>query len=129
MTFMWMIFVLIVVITATAWIINKHFYFNYNDILCLITILGSFLSVLFFAIAILQPLYLNATAVQKIKEREGIVFQTQNLSEYGDRVKLNEWILTYNDWILEINARKEVWGWTSWYYNFDMTSHTLILLV
>lgn len=64
-----------------------------------------------------------------IQEREQIVYQIENLTEENDKIKLNEWILTYNDWVNDINTSKETFGWFSWYRDFDMTEHTIIDLV
>ena len=46
-----------------------------------------------------------------------------------DKIKLNEWILTYNDWVNDVNTSKEIYGWVSWYYSVDMSEHKIIELV
>ena len=51
------------------------------------------------------------------------------MNENSDKVKLNEWILTYNDWVNDVNTSKEIYGWASWYYSVDMSEHTIIELV
>lgn len=63
------------------------------------------------------------------KERQQIVYQIENLTEDKDKIKLNEWILTYNDWVNDVNTDKETYGWFSKYYGIDMTEHTIIDLV
>jgi hypothetical protein len=63
------------------------------------------------------------------KERQQIIYQIEHMSETSDKVKLNEWILTYNDWVNDVNTNKEIYGWASWYYSVDMSEHTIIELV
>lgn len=67
--------------------------------------------------------------VRQEKEREQILYQVENLTEDKDKIKLNEWILTYNDWVNDVNTSKETWGWFSIYYYTDMSEHTIIDLV
>lgn len=80
-------------------------------------------------IGITQIVILKQDAVKYRNEREQIVYQIENMTEDTDKIKLNEWILTYNDWINEVNSSKEAFGWFSWYYDFDMSEHTIVNLV
>ena len=84
---------------------------------------------IFLIVAIAQPIALKNEAIRQEKEREQIEYQIENLTEENDKIKLNEWILTYNDWVNDINTNKETFGWFSWYRDFDMTEHTIIDLV
>ena len=83
----------------------------------------------FLVVGIIQPISLKQLMIRQNKEREQIVFQINNLNDNSDKVKINEWILTYNDWINDVNTSKEFFGFWSWYYSFDMTNHTIIILV
>ena len=89
----------------------------------------SILAITFMIIAIAQPIFLKSEALRQEKEKQQIVYQIENLTEDSDKIKLNERILTYNDWINDVNTSKEVYGWFSWYRDFDMTKHTIIDLV
>lgn len=51
------------------------------------------------------------------------------MTEDTDKIKLNEWILTYNDWVNDVNTNIETYGWFSWYWSFDMSEYTIINLV
>lgn len=81
------------------------------------------------AVGIIQAVTLKQDAIEYRNEREQIVYQIENMTEDTDKIKLNEWILTYNDWVNEINSSKEAFGWFSWYWSFDMSEHTIISLV
>lgn len=80
-------------------------------------------------ISVAQYVLLKKEAIRQEKEREQIIYQIENLNKDSDKIKLNEWILTYNDWVNDINTSKEMYDWFSWYYDFDMTNHTIINLV
>lgn len=67
--------------------------------------------------------------LQKLKEREQIIYQIEHLTEGTDKTKLNEWILTYNDWVIMVNTDKEIRGWFSKYKDLDMSNHIIIDLV
>ena len=87
------------------------------------------LFIVFFCIAIAQPISIKKELLRQEKERQQILYQIDNMNENSDKVKLNEWILTYNDWVNDINTNKEIYGWASWYYSVDMSEHTIIELV
>jgi hypothetical protein len=87
------------------------------------------LVIVFFCIAIVQPISIKKELLRQEKERQQILYQIDNMNENSDKVKLNEWILTYNDWVNDVNTSKEVYGWASWYYSVDMSEHTIIELV
>lgn len=91
--------------------------------------LFSILASAMLIVGIVQPISLKSESIRQMKEREQIIYQIENLTEDSDKIKLNEWILTYNDWINDVNTSKKVYGWASWYNNFDMSNHTIINLV
>lgn len=78
---------------------------------------------------IIQIIELKQENIRQTAEREQILYQVENLTDDKDKVKLNEWILSYNDWVNDINAEKQAYGWLAWHYNFDMSNHTIIDLV
>ena len=80
-------------------------------------------------IAIIQPLTLKNEALRQEKERQQIIYQIEHLDNEKDKIKLNEWILTYNDWVNDVNTEKQVFGWCAWHRDFDMSKHTIIDLV
>lgn len=80
-------------------------------------------------VGIIQAVTLKQDAIEYRNEREQIVYQIENMTEDTDKIKLNEWILTYNDWVNEVNSNKEAFGWFSWYWSFDMSEHEIINLV
>ena len=80
-------------------------------------------------VSIVQPISLKKEMARQDKERQQIIYQIENLTDANDKVKLNEWILTYNDWVNDVNTSKECFGWFSWYYTVDMSGHTVIQLV
>ena len=96
---------------------------------CIIFV-GVLISLILFAgIAIIQSVKLNKEQIRQTKEREQILYQVEHLSEGKDKIKLNEWILTYNDWVNDVNTEKETFGWFAWHSNFDMSKHQIIDLV
>ena len=95
----------------------------------IIVVIAGLILLTMVGISILQPIALKNEAIRQEKERIQIVYQIENLTNEKDKIKLNEWILTYNDWVNDINTDKEVWGWFAWYRDFDMTNHTIINLV
>lgn len=88
-----------------------------------------FAGITMLIVSIAQAISLKQEMVRQDKERQQIVYQIENLTEANDKVKLNEWILTYNDWVNDVNTSKECFGWFSWYYTVDMSGHTVIQLV
>lgn len=88
-----------------------------------------FFALIFAFIAILQPIDVKKELLRQNKERQQIIYQIENLKEESDKIKLNEWILTYNDWVNDVNTSKEIYGWASWYYAVDMSNHIIIELV
>lgn len=85
--------------------------------------------VVFFILAIAIPISVKKEMLRYEKERQQIIYQIENLTADKDKIKLNEWILTYNDWVNDVNTSKETYGWFSKYYNVDMSEHTVIDLV
>ena len=96
-------------------------------------LIGVFLCVfgliVFGFIAGLQIFDVRSTMHRQSKERQQILHQIEHLDEKSDKVKLNEWILTYNDWVNDVNTSKELYGWFSWYAGADMSEHIIIELV
>ena len=78
---------------------------------------------------IIKIIELKQENIRQTAEREQILYQVENLTDDKDKVKLNEWILSYNDWVNDINAEKQAYGWLAWHYTFDMSNHTIIDLV
>ena len=87
------------------------------------------LIIIFIILAIVNPFAVKREMLRQEKERQQIEYQIENLTENSDKVKLNEWILTYNDWVNDVNTSKELYGWFSWYKIADMTNHKTIPLV
>lgn len=78
---------------------------------------------------IYQIISLNQENIRQTAEREQILYQIENLTDDKDKVKLNEWILSYNDWVNDVNAEKRAYGWFAWHDTFDMSNHSIIDLV
>ena len=127
MTISWILFIIFIVATISfiIWQIKQG---ESSLAVTGIVLCGAFAFVLLI-VAIAQPISIRQEEIRQDKEREQIVYQIENLTEESDKIKLNEWILTYNDWVNDINTSKEVYGWFSWYRDFDMTEHTIINLV
>ena len=125
MTIFWVLFIVCVVATIPfiVWQIKG------SEFAFLGYIMTGMIAFIFLIVAITQPIALKNEAIRQEKEREQIEYQIENLTEENDKIKLNEWILTYNDWVNDINTSKETFGWFSWYRDFDMTEHTIIDLV
>lgn len=125
MTIFWVLFIVCIVATIPfiVWQIKG------SEFACYGYIIAGIIALVFLIIAIAQPIALKNEAIRQEKEREQIEYQIENLTEENDKIKLNEWILTYNDWVNDVNTSKEVYGWFSWYRDFDMTEHTIIDLV
>lgn len=92
-------------------------------------VVGSILLITFIIVGIWNNVSVKKTEIRQLKEREQIVYQIEHLTENSDKIKLNEWILTYNDWVNDVNTSKEIYGWASWYYSVDMSEHKIIELV
>lgn len=127
MTIFWVLFIVFAVATISfiIWQIKQG---ELSLAVLGIALCGAF-ALVFLIVAIAQPISIRQEEIRQDKEREQIVYQIENLTEESDKIKLNEWILTYNDWVNDINTSKEVYGWFSWYRDFDMTEHTIIDLV
>ena len=95
----------------------------------LMVIFGGVLLIMFISVGIVNNVSVKNTEIRQLKEREQIVYQVEHLTEDSDKIKLNEWILTYNDWVNDVNTDKEMFGWFSWYRDLDMSNHTIIDLV
>ncbi len=128
MTIFWVLTIIFAMLVIAGVLVGIIDYFD-NFFSVITIVLGSVFMIVFLVIAIMQPISLKSEQLRQTKEREQIEHQIANLTEDSDRIKLNEWILTYNDWINDINTKKEIYGWFSWYYGFDMTKHTIINLV
>lgn len=127
MSYIWVLFIIsaILLIAGIVWGIKSMW-----DLWPLnLTIVFALCVCTFLVLGIYQSISLKKEAVRQEKEREQIIYQIDNISEDTDKIKLNEWILTYNDWVNDINTSKETFGWFSWYYSFDMTKHSIIELV
>lgn len=127
MTIFWVLFIVCIVATIPfiVWQIEQG---ELSLAVTGIVLCGAF-ALVFLIVAIAQPISIRQEEIRQDKEREQIEYQIENLTEENDKIKLNEWILTYNDWVNDVNTSKEVYGWFSWYRDFDMTEHTIIDLV
>lgn len=127
MTIFWILFIIFIVATISfiIWRIKQ----GELSLAAIGICLCGMCALVFLIVAIAQPISIRQEEIRQDKEREQIVYQIENLTEESDKIKLNEWILTYNDWVNDINTSKEVYGWFSWYRDFDMTEHTIINLV
>jgi uncharacterized membrane protein len=133
MSFLWMLAIISVILVAFGIVLAVLGHFLYKDTLMYTSIfvtslLFIFLSI-FVVLGIYQTLSLREEQTRQDKEREQIVYQIEHIRPTTDKIKLNEWILTYNDWVNKINAEKETFGWWAWYWDFDMSKHTYIDLV
>lgn len=110
------------------WYVNHQLeYDNFACVVFFVIFIGAgFVSII---VAPIQYIKLNKEQIRQTKEREQILYQVEHLSEGKDKIKLNEWILTYNDWVNDVNTEKETFGWFAWHSNFDMSKHQIIDLV
>lgn len=133
MNCVWMFFIIFAVITIglVIWGIKAYWKHKFEKPISLVLSLAvaGCVAVVCLIIGIVQPIELKSEAIRQEKEREQIVYQIENMTEDTDKIKLNEWILTYNDWVNDVNTSKEVYGWFSWYWSFDMSEHEIINLV
>ena len=127
MTIFWILFIIFII--ATIGFIDWEIRQGELSLAAIGICLCGMFALVFLIVAIAQPISIRQEEIRQDKEREQIVYQIENLTEESDKIKLNEWILTYNDWVNDINTSKEVYGWFSWYRDFDMTEHTIIDLV
>lgn len=95
----------------------------------LMVVFGSISIIAFISVGIWNNVSVKKTEIRQLKEREQIIYQVEHLTEDSDKIKLNEWILTYNDWVNDVNTNKEIYGWFSWYKDLDMSEHSIIDLV
>lgn len=95
----------------------------------LLIVVGFALCFGFSAVGIGTIVSVKSEGIRQLREREQIVYQIEHLTEDSDKIKLNEWILTYNDWVNDVNTNKELYGWFSKYKDLDMSEHTIINLV
>lgn len=94
---------------------------------CLVWFVGGAVFLYTLVGAIAQPIDLRQQAIYQTSEREQILLESDRLPELTEywKARLNERIETYNHWVNEVNTSKKK-GWFSYYYNFDMTNHTII---
>ena len=102
---------------------------KWDDLWCYGIVACVFAFSVFLTVAIVQSIDLKKKAIRYEKEREQILFQIDHLTPETDKIKLNEWILSYNDWVNDINSGQETWGIFDWYCGFDMSGHEIIQLV
>ena len=127
MSFLLVFFIIALVATIVLAICTKVL--ELDDAGWLFTGIMGIIAFTLLIISVAQYVLLKKEAIRQEKEREQIIYQIENLNEDSDKIKLNEWILTYNDWVNDINTSKETYGWFSWYFDFDITKHTIINLV
>lgn len=107
---------------------------RYGDASMIAGILAIFIGMAFLFLsgfAIAQPISIRNTLLRQEKERTQIEYQIAlvEADPTKDKIKLNEWILTYNDWVNDVETSQEIYGWFSWYYGVDMTGIDYIPLV
>lgn len=100
-----------------------------DDFPRIIITIGSLFLAIFISVGLINIADVKNTTLRQNKEREQIVYQIEHLTQDSDKIKLNEWILTYNDWVNDVNTSKEMYGWCSWYKDLDMSEHKIIYLV
>lgn len=120
---------LAMVLLVTGILINRFTSSDFGLVLLMIDIFVGLAVIVFFVLAIAMPISVKKEMLRYEKERQQIIYQIENLTEDKDKIKLNEWILSYNDWVNDVNTSKETYGWFSHYYNVDMSEHTIIDLV
>lgn len=128
MSIWWVLVIVLVVMSALvlSWCIKDEFDNDFGAGLLTALIL---LIITFAVVGIAQPIMVKKEVLRQEKERQQIIYQVENMTEESDRVKLNEWILTYNDWVNDVNTSKEMYGWVSRYHSVDMSKHEIIDLV
>ena len=126
---LWWLLTIISIIAIIPFIIWSVKSYGDSIFAMLMTLLLSFCILGFAITSIIQPISIRKEMLRQNKERQQIIYQIENLTETSDKIKLNEWILTYNDWVNDVNTSKEIYGWASWYYSVDMSEHKIIELV
>lgn len=121
--------VLATILLIVGILIGRFKYSDFDFVLTIFSVFAYIVAVVSFIFAIAMPISVKKEMLRYEKERQQIVYQIDNLTEDKDKIKLNEWILTYNDWVNDVNTSKETYGWFSKYYNVDMSEHTVIDLV
>lgn len=124
---MFLIVFAVVLIALIVWAVKTDW--KYEFLNAFLIILVGLAILICLIIGITQSVQLKNDALRQAKERDQIIYQIDNMTEETDKIKLNEWILTYNDWVNDVNANKEAFGWFSWYWSLDMSEHKIINLV
>lgn len=133
MSWLWIFTIILAILTVILIVIASITFHCGNDIVgsifrdIAIAVASVLVTFAIFAVAV--SIRIKKELVRQEKEREQILYQVENLTEDKDKIKLNEWILTYNDWVNDVNTSKETLGWFSIYYYTDMSEHTIIDLV
>lgn len=125
----WMFFIIFAIILAGGIIWGIKTYWENDFLTPIIVMLSGLAVVACLAVGIAQPIAIRNESIRQEKERDQIIFQIENMTEDTDKIKINEWILTYNDWVNDVNTSKETFGWFSWYWSLDMSEHEIINLV
>lgn len=128
MSIWWILVIVLSVISIFTFILCKIDGFA-NEFIIMSLVTTIILVILFASIGIGQPIVVKQELLRQNKERQQILYQVEHITEDSDRVKLNEWILTYNDWVNDVNTSKEMYGFASRYHSVDMSEHTIINLV
>ena len=126
---LWWLLTIISVVAIVPFIIWSIKSYGDSLFAMIMTFLLSCCILVFAITSIIQPILIRKEMLRQNKERQQIIYQIENLTETSDKIKLNEWILTYNDWVNDVNTSKEIYGWASWYYSVDMSEHKIIELV
>ena len=128
MSIWWVLVIILAVMSVPVlcWCIKDEFDNEFGAVVLMTLII---LIITFAVVGIVQPIKVKNEVLRQEKERQQIVYQIENMTEESDKVKLNEWILTYNDWVNDVNTSKEMYGWVSRYHFVDMSEHEIIDLV
>lgn len=126
MTIWILLLIIFIVITIVSFILVKIYDLDW----CISSgTIGLFCIGISLILVIVQPIKLNQERNRMLKEKQQIEYQIEHLTQDKDKIKLNEWILDYNDWVNDVNAEKESYGWFAWHWNFDMSEFEIIDLV
>lgn len=126
MSIWWILTIILGVVSVITFVwamIGENELVSYIFLICFLVL------ALVLIISISQSISVKKEMIRQEKEREQIIYQIEHLSVDSDKIKLNEWILTYNDWVNDVNTSKEMYGVFSWYHSVDMSEHTIINLV
>lgn len=125
----------LIMLIITVWYIRVNISFS-PIVLNVETIMSLLLLVLFVVTSLVW--FLNANSqhrnlkkLQTIKrlERAQILYQIAMIDKDTNVDKLNEWVYSYNQWIIQIESDKQARGYFSYYQPLNMGEHKFIMFV